>query len=84
MSPEMLALSHAVLEFLFSEGIGVAFLTKGEIPDQTLELLIDHADLVQAEIGPITLDEELAHILEPHAASPGRGYGSCTRSSPEV
>jgi DNA repair photolyase len=48
----------------------VAFLTKGEIPDETLELLIDHADLVQAQIGLITLDEELARILEPHAANP--------------
>jgi len=63
-------LSHAVLEFLFSQGIGVAFLTKGEIPDETLELLIDHADLVQAQIGLITLNEELSRIFEPHAASP--------------
>ena len=69
-APEVLELSHAVLEFLFSEGIGVAFLTKGEIPDETLDLLIDHAHLVQAQIGLITLDEELARILEPHAASP--------------
>lgn len=69
-APEVLELSHPVLEFLFSEGIGVAFLTKGEIPDETLDLLVDHADLVQAQIGLITLDEELARILEPHAASP--------------
>ena len=58
-APGVLELSHAVLEFLFSQGIGVAFLTKGEIPDETLELLIDHADLVQAQIGLITLDEEI-------------------------
>jgi DNA repair photolyase len=69
-APEVLELSHAVLEFLFSEGIGVAFLTKGEIPDETLELLIDHADLVQAQVGLITLDEELSRVFEPHAASP--------------
>jgi len=69
-APEVLELSHAVLEFLFSEGIGVTFLTKGEIPDETLELLIDHADLVQAQIGLITLDEEIARLFEPHAASP--------------
>jgi len=69
-APEVLELSHAVLEFLFSQGIGVAFLTKGEIPDETLELLIDHADLVQAQIGLITLDEEIARAFEPHAASP--------------
>ena len=59
-----------MLEFLFSQSIGVAFLTKGEIPDVTLELLIDHAGLVQAQIGLITLDEEVARVFEPHAASP--------------
>jgi len=69
-APEVLELSHAVLEFLFSQGTGVAFLTKGEIPDKTLELLIDHWDLVQAQIGLITLDEEIVRIFEPHAASP--------------
>jgi len=69
-APEVLELSHAVLEFLFSQGIGVAFLTKGEIPEKTLELLIDHWDLVQAQIGLITLDEEIARVFEPHAASP--------------
>jgi len=69
-APEVSELSHAVLEFLFSQGVGVAFLTKGEIPDETLELLVDHADLVQAQIGLITLDEEIARVFEPHAASP--------------
>ena len=68
-APEVSELSHAVLEFLFSQGVGVAFLTKGEIPDETLELLVDHADLVQAQIGLITLDEEIARVFEPHSAS---------------
>jgi DNA repair photolyase len=35
-----------------------------------LELLIDHADLVRAQIGLITLDEGIARVCEPHAASP--------------
>jgi len=69
-SPEVLELSHAVLEFLLGQGIGVAFLTKGEIPGETLGLLIDHADLVQAQVGLITLDEEIARVFEPRAASP--------------
>lgn len=69
-APEVLEMSHAVLDFLFSQGIGIAFLTKGEIPDKTLELLIDCADLVQAQVGLITLDEEIARVFEPHAASP--------------
>jgi len=69
-APEVLEVSHAVLEFLFRKGIGVAFLTKGEIPEKTMDLLRSHVDLVQAQIGLITLDEDLARILEPHAASP--------------
>jgi DNA repair photolyase len=69
-APEVLEFSHAVLQFLFSEDIGVALVTKGEIPDETLELLIDHADLVQAQVGLITLDEEISRVFEPHAASP--------------
>jgi DNA repair photolyase len=69
---EILELSHAVLEFLFSEGIGVAFLTKGVIPDCTLQLLIEHRELVRAQIGLITLDEGISRIFEPHAASPER------------
>jgi len=50
-APEVLEVSHAVLEFLFGQGVGVAFLTKGEIPDETLQLLIDHAGLVQRRSG---------------------------------
>ena len=33
-APEVLDLSHAVLQFLFSQGVGVAFLTKGVIPGE--------------------------------------------------
>ena len=69
-APEVLELSHAVLEFLFDQGIGVAFLTKGRIPDETLELLTSHADLVRAQIGLITTDERISQAFEPHAASP--------------
>ncbi len=67
---EVLDLSHAILKFLFSQGIGVAFLTKGHIPDDTIQLLIDHAELVRAQIGLITLDERISRAFEPNAASP--------------
>jgi DNA repair photolyase len=67
---EVLELGHAVLQFLFSQGIGVAFLTKGHIPDRTLRLLIDHAPLVRVQIGLLTLNERISRIFEPHAASP--------------
>jgi DNA repair photolyase len=70
--PEVLELSHATLQFLFSQGVGVAFLTKGVIPDCTLQLLIEHRELVRAQIGLITSDEGVSRVFEPHAASPGR------------
>lgn len=71
-TPEVLDLTRAVLEFLLSQGVGVAFLTKGFIPDDTLRLLMDHAELVRAQVGIITLDEHVSQAFEPNAASPRR------------
>jgi DNA repair photolyase len=67
--PEVLELGYSILEFLFSKGIGVAFLTKGRMPDKTLKLLIKHADKVRAQIGIITPDDSVRRIFEPNAAS---------------
>ncbi len=67
---EVLELSHSVLAFLLGQGIGVAFLTKGNIPTETLHLLSAHAGLVQAQVGLITLDEKISQAFEPHAATP--------------
>lgn len=70
--PEVLELGRAILEYLLSQGIGVAFLTKGRIPDDTMRLLTDHAALVRAQVGLITLDEAVVRAFEPNAASPQR------------
>jgi DNA repair photolyase len=67
--PEVLELSHSVLEFLLSHGIGIAFLTKGRIPEKTIRLLMDHADKVKAQIGIITCDDNIRSIFEPIAAN---------------
>lgn len=67
--PEVLALGYRILEFLFSQGIGVAFLSKGYIPDNTMRLLANHADKVRAQIGIITLDEDIQRMFEPNVAS---------------
>ena len=68
--PEILELGYQILEFLFSEGIGVVFLTKGQIPEKTMRLLLAHAQMVKGEIGIITLDEDIARLFEPHASPP--------------
>jgi DNA repair photolyase len=69
--PEVLELGYQILEFLFSQGIGVAFLSKGIIPEKTMKLLLDNAGKVRAQIGVITLDEDIQHMFEPNTASPG-------------
>ena len=69
---EVLELSHSVLEFLLSNGIGVAFVTKGYIPDKTMNLLLDHADKVRAQIGIITHDDGIRRIFEPNTTSIGQ------------
>lgn len=67
--PEVLELSYSVLEFLLSIGIGVAFVTKGRIPEQTLDLLLRHAEKVRVQIGIITDDDRIRQIFEPNTAS---------------
>lgn len=69
--PEVLELGYYILEFLFSQRIGIAILSKGQIPDNTMSLLLSHADKVRAQIGITTLDEHIQHMFEPNTASPG-------------
>jgi DNA repair photolyase len=66
--PQVLDLAYHVLEHIFSRGIGVAFLTKGVIPEPHMSLLNENADLVRAQIGLITLDDELLRVFEPNTA----------------
>lgn len=68
--PEVLELGYCVLDLLFSQGIGVAFLSKGHIPDKTMILILNNADKVRAQIGITTLDENIQRIFEPNIASP--------------
>jgi DNA repair photolyase len=67
--PEVLDLSHSILEFLLSNGVGIAFVTKGHIPDKTMRLLLRHPDKVRAQLGIITPDENIRRIFEPNTAS---------------
>lgn len=67
--PQVLEISHSILDFLLSKGMGVAFLTKGRIPEKTLGLLLDHADKVRAQVGIITHDDSIRSTFEPNAAT---------------
>jgi len=67
---EVLDLAFDVFEFLLQQGIGVAFLTKGRIPDRHMELLKAHASNVHAGIGITTLDQRVWRTFEPRTAPP--------------
>jgi DNA repair photolyase len=71
-APEVIELAQAVFGFLFGEGIGVALLTKGRIPDEIMRLLGEHAELVRAQVGITTLDDAVSRVFEPNAAGPER------------
>ena len=69
--PEVLDLAYEVMQFLFAMRIGVAFLSKGEIPEHHMILLRAHPQLVRAQIGLTTLDADVLRTFEPNAA-PGQ------------
>ena len=66
--PEVLDLAYEVIQFLFARRIGVAFLTKGTIPERHMSLLRAHPRLVRAQIGLTTLDADVLRTFEPNAA----------------
>jgi len=68
--PEVLDMAYDVFRFLLESGIGVAFVTKGQIPQRHRNLLAARAPLVQGRIGLITLDPGIAAAFEPGAATP--------------
>jgi len=68
--PEVLNMAYDVFRFLLESEIGVAFVTKGLIPERHRKLLAAHAPLVQGRIGLITLDSTVVAEFEPGAATP--------------
>ena len=68
--PEVLDMVYDVFRFLLESEIGVAFVTKGRIPERHRKLLAAHAPLVQGRIGLMTLDARVAAAFEPFAATP--------------
>lgn len=69
--PAVLDMAYDVIRHLLNRAIGIAFLTKGFIPEKHMSLLLAHPDLVRAQIGLITTDDLLLRTFEPHAAPAG-------------
>jgi DNA repair photolyase len=68
--PEVLEMTLEVFRHLLDSGIGVAFVTKGPIPDRHRRLLASNAPLVRGQIGVVSLDPRISGAFEPQAALP--------------
>ena len=67
--PAVQKTTAALMEFLLASGVSVAFLTKGRISRQCMELFGRYPQRVHAQIGLISLDQDLLDVLEPDAAT---------------
>lgn len=68
--PQVLKITHTLMQILLDHGISVSFLTKGYIPSYFLDLFEPFPHLVQAKIGFITIDRKIQQTFEPYATSP--------------
>ena len=62
-------ISFEGMRMLSDKGIGVQFVTKGKIADQTLRLFEQKSSLVCGQIGITTVDNNVRQIIEPHTAT---------------
>jgi DNA repair photolyase len=76
---EVLEMAYEMFATLLGQGVGIAFVTKGRIPERHMALLSAQAELVQVQIGVITPDEALARRLEPNAAPPALRFEQMRR-----
>lgn len=67
---ELQRVTYRTMRLFLERGIRVAFLTKGCISPPFFELFRRHADLIDAQIGLMTLSPEMAGMIEPFAATP--------------
>ena len=65
-APQAASNAHAMLRYLLPRGTVVGILTKGIIPEHTLDLLAQYPRQVEGiGIGVTSLDDERNHVLEP-------------------
>ncbi len=65
-APQAVAGTQALLEHVLPQGTGVAFVTKGVIPDDTIELLAAHRSQIEGVgVGVTSLDDARNGLLEP-------------------
>ncbi len=69
---QVLRVTRQCLEILVNRGIGVIISTRGEIPDDVIELLGTHAPYTRVFIPLTSMDDEYANTWEPGTAPPRR------------
>lgn len=69
---DILHVTYEVMELLLDHGVGISFLTKGEIPERFLDLFRRFPERVLVQIGVVSLSERYAKDYEPYAPPPAR------------
>lgn len=64
-APKVRETAHRVIEHILKSGSTILLITKGIIPDHTIEMLDKYGDNVSVEIGISNLDETRRKIIEP-------------------
>ncbi len=67
--PEILNTTFKCMEEILKRNITISFLTKGYIPEYFIDLFSKKRDFVRAQIGLISLNQELVSKFEPFAPS---------------
>ena len=62
--------AYNVVRVLLERDVGVQIMTRGRFSRAMIKLLGRHRDRVRVAIGLMTMEKELARVLEPRAASP--------------
>ena len=68
----VLQITRQCLQILVNRGVGLSFSTRGDVPDDIIELLRRHARHVRVFIPLASMDEEYTSAWEPGTLSPAR------------
>lgn len=68
-APKVREAAHHVIEHLLKHGTYLLIITKGIIPDKTIDLLDNYGEMVSVEMGLANIDERRRRMIEPGTAS---------------
>ncbi len=68
--PAILDVTYETMEILLHNGIGISFLTKGEVPRRFIRLFEKFPDRILAQIGIVSLSDTYCKSFEPNVPRP--------------